>query len=56
VVKASRSSIHLAADPRVGGVNRTYFTTRSRPAPWPDAVLDRRNRDAVWALCERLAD
>ncbi|MFD0560575.1 short-subunit dehydrogenase [Stackebrandtia endophytica] len=55
VVKASRSSIHLAADPRVAGVNRTYFNTRSRPTPWPEAVLDPANRDAIWALCEQLA-
>lgn len=55
VVKASRSSVHLASDPRVGGVHQTYFDARCRPAPWPDAVLDQHNRDTIWGLCERLA-
>jgi NAD(P)-dependent dehydrogenase (short-subunit alcohol dehydrogenase family) len=56
VVKASRSSIHLAASPQVEGVHQTYFNTRSRPAPWPEAVLAAHTRDTIWALCERLAD
>ncbi|MCD0443904.1 SDR family NAD(P)-dependent oxidoreductase [Glycomyces sp. A-F 0318] len=56
VVKASRSSVHLAASPHVEGVHQTYFNTRSRATPWPDAVLDERTRDTIWALCGQLAD
>lgn len=56
VVKVSRSSIHLAASSQVEGVHQTYFNTRSRPTPWPEAVLDERTRDTIWALCEQLAD
>lgn len=55
VAEASRSSVHLAADSQVEGVNQTYFNARSRPVPWPEAVLDERARDTIWALCERLA-
>jgi NAD(P)-dependent dehydrogenase (short-subunit alcohol dehydrogenase family) len=55
VVKASRSSVHLASSPQVADVHQTYFNTRSRPAPWPDAVLDQHNRDTIWTLCEQLA-
>jgi NAD(P)-dependent dehydrogenase (short-subunit alcohol dehydrogenase family) len=55
LVKASRSSVHLAASPQVEGVNQTYFNTRSRPTTWPDTVLDEHTRDTIWALCEQLA-
>ncbi|MER5266287.1 SDR family NAD(P)-dependent oxidoreductase [Actinosynnema sp. NPDC002837] len=54
VVKASRSSIYLASSPQAQGVHGAYFTSRCRRASWPDAVLDQRNRDAIWALCEEL--
>jgi NAD(P)-dependent dehydrogenase (short-subunit alcohol dehydrogenase family) len=56
VVKASRSSVQLASSPQVEGVHQTYFNTRSRPTPWPEAVLDQHTRDTIWALCEQLTD
>ena len=55
VVRASRSSIHLASSPQAQGMHGTYVNSRSEPTAWPDAVLDRHNRDTVWALCEKLA-
>ncbi|QYN33086.1 SDR family NAD(P)-dependent oxidoreductase [Pseudonocardia sp. DSM 110487] len=55
VAKASRSSVRLASDPSLTGVSGTYFDTRGRPAPWPACARDERNRDVVWALCERLS-
>ncbi|MDA1365722.1 hypothetical protein [Glycomyces algeriensis] len=55
LVKASRSSVHLAATPQLEGVNQTYFNTRSQPPTWPDAVLDEHTRDTIWAMCEQLA-
>ncbi|MFE9747758.1 hypothetical protein ACFYOT_22870 [Saccharothrix saharensis] len=55
VVKASRSSVHLASDPRVGGVHQPCFDARCRPTSWPEAVLDQHNRDTVGEVCEHLA-
>jgi NAD(P)-dependent dehydrogenase (short-subunit alcohol dehydrogenase family) len=53
--KASRSSVRLASDPALIGVSGTYFDTNGRPAAWPGCALDARNREVVWALCERLS-
>ncbi|MFG2048401.1 SDR family NAD(P)-dependent oxidoreductase [Micromonospora sp. NPDC048935] len=55
VVKASKSSIYLASSPQAQGMHRTYVNSRSRRTPWPDAVLDKHNRDSIWTLCEKLA-
>jgi NAD(P)-dependent dehydrogenase (short-subunit alcohol dehydrogenase family) len=55
VEKASRSSVLLASDPALTGVSGTYVGTGGRPATWPACALDERNREAVWALCERLS-
>ncbi|NBE97634.1 SDR family NAD(P)-dependent oxidoreductase [Nonomuraea sp. KC401] len=52
--KPSRSSVYLASSGDVEGVTGTYFTMNCRPAPWPASVLDRRNQDTIWALCEDL--
>jgi NAD(P)-dependent dehydrogenase (short-subunit alcohol dehydrogenase family) len=54
-VRASRSSIYLAASPQLQGVHGTYFNSRSQRTPWPNAILDQHNRDTIWALCEKLA-
>jgi NAD(P)-dependent dehydrogenase (short-subunit alcohol dehydrogenase family) len=54
VEKASRSSVRLASDPTLAGVSGTYFGTSGRPTAWPECALDERNREVVWALCERL--
>jgi NAD(P)-dependent dehydrogenase (short-subunit alcohol dehydrogenase family) len=55
VEKASRSSVRLASDPALSGVHRVYFDTNARPTAWPRCAVDERNREAVWALCERLS-
>ncbi len=54
-VRASRSSVYLAAGPDAAELHGTYVSSGCRPLPWPAAVLDPRNRAAVTALCERLA-
>jgi NAD(P)-dependent dehydrogenase (short-subunit alcohol dehydrogenase family) len=53
--KASRSSVRLASDPALTVVSGTYFGTNGRPARWPACALDERNREVIWALCERLS-
>ncbi|MHA6626030.1 SDR family NAD(P)-dependent oxidoreductase [Pseudonocardia sichuanensis] len=55
VEKASRSSVRLASDPALSGVHRTYVDTNGRPTPWPRCAVDARNREVIWALCERLS-
>ncbi|MEZ7131212.1 SDR family NAD(P)-dependent oxidoreductase [Nonomuraea sp. AD125B] len=55
LTKPARSSIHLASSPEVEGVSGAYFSMKSRRVDWPASALDRRNQDAVWALCESLA-
>jgi hypothetical protein len=55
VAKASRSSVRLASDPTLTGVSGMYFDTYGRPAEWPACARDERNREVVWALCERLS-
>jgi NAD(P)-dependent dehydrogenase (short-subunit alcohol dehydrogenase family) len=52
LLKATRSSIHLATSPEVRNTNGTYFNTKAVPTPWPDAVLDERTRNTIWELCE----
>ncbi|GIJ50638.1 hypothetical protein Val02_75240 [Virgisporangium aliadipatigenens] len=54
-VRASRSSVYLASDPGVADLHGTYINSACRVVAWPAAVLDRRNRDAVSAICEKLA-
>jgi NAD(P)-dependent dehydrogenase (short-subunit alcohol dehydrogenase family) len=55
VERASRSSVRLASDPALTGVHGQYFDTKGRPAPWPRCAADVRNREVIWALCERLS-
>ncbi|GAA1568148.1 SDR family oxidoreductase [Kribbella hippodromi] len=52
--KAARSSIHLASAPELEGVTGKYFDTNAAEAAWPAAVLDDRNRSAVWELCNQV--
>lgn len=54
VARASRSSVYLASSPDAADMHGVYVDSRCRPAPWPAAVLDERNRSAIWTLCERL--
>ncbi|WP_433131120.1 SDR family NAD(P)-dependent oxidoreductase [Micromonospora sp. CA-240977] len=54
-VRASASSVYLASSPDAANLHGTYINSACLPVPWPDAVLDRRNRDAICALCEELA-
>ena len=54
VVRAARSSVHLASTVDTADLHGAYVSKRCRPVAWPAAVLDPRNRDAVWALCESL--
>ncbi|MEV4094432.1 SDR family NAD(P)-dependent oxidoreductase [Streptosporangium saharense] len=53
--KPARSSVYLASSTEVEGVTGAYFTTRCRRTAWPASALDRRNQDAIWALCEKAA-
>ncbi|MFC0509288.1 SDR family NAD(P)-dependent oxidoreductase [Micromonospora costi] len=55
LVKASRSSIYLASSPHAADLHGTYINSKCQRTPWPTAVLDQRNRDAIWTLCEKLA-
>ncbi|MEU6997774.1 SDR family NAD(P)-dependent oxidoreductase [Nonomuraea sp. NPDC046570] len=55
LAKPARSSLLLASSEEVEGVTGTYFGSDGRPRSWPASVLDRRNREAIWALCEKLA-
>ncbi|MFG3702791.1 SDR family NAD(P)-dependent oxidoreductase [Micromonospora sp. NPDC047620] len=55
LVKASRSSIYLASSPHAADLHSTYVNSKCQRTPWPTAVLDQRNRDAIWTLCEKLA-
>ena len=53
--RASRSSVYLASDPGVRGINGEYFDTdchRVAPAP---ASIDPANRAHLWQLATRLA-
>ncbi|MGW5648837.1 SDR family NAD(P)-dependent oxidoreductase [Saccharopolyspora sp. NPDC003752] len=54
VGKAATSSIRLASDPGLADVHGVYFDSKARRTPWPASVRDRRNRDAIWALCREL--
>ncbi|MET8867369.1 SDR family NAD(P)-dependent oxidoreductase [Nonomuraea sp. NPDC004580] len=56
LARPARSSIHLASSPEVEGVNGAYFDAKCRRKDWPDAALDRRAQDAVWALCEEFTE
>jgi NAD(P)-dependent dehydrogenase (short-subunit alcohol dehydrogenase family) len=54
--KAARSSIFLASSPDVANVSGAYFDTESRQKPFPPRqVNDPAIRNAIWAVCERLA-
>ncbi|MEV0702605.1 SDR family NAD(P)-dependent oxidoreductase [Saccharopolyspora sp. NPDC050389] len=55
VGKAATSSIRLASDPGVAEAHGVYFNSNAQRAPWPASVRDRRNRDAIWALCRELS-
>ncbi|WP_394814784.1 SDR family NAD(P)-dependent oxidoreductase [Streptomyces millisiae] len=55
LAKAARSSVRLAGDPELGGVTGRYLNARGEWARWPASVLVEANREAVLALCERLA-
>jgi NAD(P)-dependent dehydrogenase (short-subunit alcohol dehydrogenase family) len=55
LVKASRSSIYLASSPETADMHGVYLDARCRQRAWPAAVLDQRNREAIWMLCEKLA-
>lgn len=55
IAKAARSSVHLASSADVAGVTGAYFNLQRRRTPWPAATTDERNREVVWALCERLS-
>jgi NAD(P)-dependent dehydrogenase (short-subunit alcohol dehydrogenase family) len=52
--KAARSSVYLASSPHAAALHNTYVNSRCKRTPWPAAVLDQRNRDAIWARCEEL--
>ncbi|WP_410580568.1 SDR family NAD(P)-dependent oxidoreductase [Amycolatopsis sp. lyj-108] len=56
LLKATESSVHLAASPEVRTTSGAYFSSKARPVPWPDAVLDDHTRAAIWDLCEKLRD
>jgi NAD(P)-dependent dehydrogenase (short-subunit alcohol dehydrogenase family) len=56
LVKASRSSVYLASSPGAADLHGTYVNSRCQRTPWPTAVLDQRNRDTIWTLCEKLAN
>lgn len=53
--RAAFSSVHLASDPGIAEVHGAYLNSKAQRAPWPVAVQDRHNREAVWALCAELA-
>jgi len=52
---ASRSSVYLATDPAVQGINGAYFTTEMKQVPAVAASLDPANRAYLWQLATRLA-
>lgn len=54
VGRAAFSSVHLASDPGVAEVHGAYFNSKAKRTPWPAAAQDRRNREAIWALCAEL--
>ncbi|MFC8536640.1 SDR family NAD(P)-dependent oxidoreductase [Streptomyces sp. NPDC057249] len=56
LLRATRSSVHLASSPEERTTNGAYFNSRAQPTPWPDAVLDDTNRNTIWELCEMLRD
>ncbi|MGW7520168.1 SDR family NAD(P)-dependent oxidoreductase [Streptomyces sp. NPDC054796] len=56
LLKATRSSLYLAASPEVRDISGTYFNSKATPAPWPEAALDETNRNAIWELCETQRD
>ncbi|MGY6653706.1 SDR family NAD(P)-dependent oxidoreductase [Amycolatopsis sp. TRM77291] len=51
LLKATRSSVHLASSADVRGISGTYFNSKVIPARWPDAVLDETTRNTIWDLC-----
>jgi hypothetical protein len=55
LVKASQSSVFLASSPSAADLHGIYINSKCRRTPWPAAVLDQRNRDTIWTLCEKLA-
>lgn len=55
VGRAAASSIRLASDPGLAAVHGVYFNSKGQRAPWPASVRDRRNRDAIWAMCRELS-
>lgn len=54
ISKASRSSVFLASDPGVARTTGAYYNQNCEPTPLPDFATDKRNRDALWRLCEKL--
>ncbi|KUL63783.1 SDR family NAD(P)-dependent oxidoreductase [Streptomyces sp. NRRL S-1521] len=56
LLKATRSSVYLAASPEVRDTSGTYFNSKAAPTPWPEAALDESNRHAIWELCETQRD
>ncbi|WP_233621469.1 SDR family NAD(P)-dependent oxidoreductase [Amycolatopsis sp. WAC 04182] len=54
VLKATKSSVHLASSPEVRDVTGAYFTSKAVRAPWPEAVLDETTRGEIWDLCEKI--
>lgn len=56
LLRATRSSVYLAASPEVRDTNGTYFNSKATSTPWPEAVLDETTRNAIWELCETQRD
>lgn len=54
VVRASRSSVHIASTVDTAALHGAYVSTSCRPTTWPAAARDPRNRDAIWTLCADL--
>ncbi|WP_207930973.1 hypothetical protein [Streptomyces sp. 8K308] len=55
LAKPARTSVRLASDPELDGVTGRYLNAKGKWARWPAGVLAEANREAVLALCERLA-
>lgn len=56
LIRATRSSVHLASSPDLRGAHGTYFNSSGAPTPWPDAVLDETTRNVIWEQCETSRD
>lgn len=50
--KAARSSVYLASSSDVEGITGRYFNKDSKPAAWPNAVLDQSTRLVVFEKVE----